>query len=320
MGPMAIAAVAAVGIFVLFMALSRVMAGNQSVEARVQEFAGGGRQDARKGKDDREKITARTDKALSGNAYAQRAAAKLASANLKLTISEFMLIKVFSVVAGWLIGQFIGRGMEGIMIPLFGLIFAVVGWFAPDWYVSFRKSSRLKAFNGQLADTITLMANSLRSGYSFPQTIDLISKESPPPISEEFRRAVREIGLGMSVEAALNNLNKRVPSEDLDLMLTAVTIQFEVGGNLANILDTIGHTIRERVRIKGEIQTLTSMGRASGWIITLLPIGLGIMIMLINPGYMGPMFVFPWLCMPICAGIMIAIGGYLIMKIVTIEI
>jgi len=104
------------------------------------------------------------------------------------------------------------------------------------------------------------------------------------------------------------------------LMLTAVTIQFEVGGNLANILDTIGHTIRERVRIKGEIQTLTAMGRASGWIITLLPIGLGIMISLINPTYMGPMFQWPWLCMPICAGIMIAIGGYLIMRIVSIEV
>jgi tight adherence protein B len=314
------AAIAALGVFMLFMALSRVMAGNQSVEARVQEFAGSGRADERKGKDDREKITARTDKALSGNAYAQRAARKLAQADLKLTITEFLLIKALSVVVGWLVGQFIGRGMEGFMIPLFGLIFAVVGWFAPDWYVTYRKGARLKAFNTQLADTITLMANSLRSGYSFPQTMDLISKESPPPISTEFRRAVREIGLGMSVETALNNLGKRVPSEDLDLMLTAVTIQFEVGGNLANILDTIGHTIRERVRIKGEIQTLTAMGRASGWIITLLPVGLGIMISLINPTYMGPMFQWPWLCMPICAGIMIAIGGYLIMKIVSIEV
>jgi tight adherence protein B len=111
-----------------------------------------------------------------------------------------------------------------------------------------------------------------------------------------------------------------VPSDDLDLMLTAVTIQFEVGGNLATILDTIAHTIRERVRIQGEIRTLTAMGRASGWIISLLPFFLGFMILLINPNYMTPMFRWPWICMPICAVIMIGIGAYLIMRIVTIEV
>jgi tight adherence protein B len=103
-------------------------------------------------------------------------------------------------------------------------------------------------------------------------------------------------------------------------MITAVQIQFEVGGNLATILDPIAHTIRERVRIQGEIKTLTAMGRASGWIISLLPVALGIFLMLINPTYMSAMFVWPWICMPICAAIMVGVGAWLIMKIVTIEV
>jgi len=317
--PLLIATAGALGVFVIFMALGRVMAGNQNLESRVQEFAGRPRERDHRGGIDREKLTARTDRMLSGQRFAQRVARNLAQADLKLTITEYLLIKAFCVVVGWLLGQFIGRS-DGALALLFGLIFAVLGWFAPDWYLRFMQSRRIRAFNGQLGDTIVLMANSLRSGYSFLQTMELVGKESPPPMSVEFRRAVREVGLGVGVQEALMNLLRRVPSEDLDLMLTAVTIQFEVGGNLATILDTIAHTIRERVRIQGEIRTLTAMGRASGWIISLLPFFLAFVIMLINPTYMTPMFRWPWICMPICAVIMIAIGAYLIMKIVTIEV
>src|SRR5690349_7990903 len=314
-----IAAAGAVGVFVIFLALSRVMTGNQNLESRVQEFAGRPREREARAGLDRGKITARADRAISGRRFAQRVARNLAQADLKLTITEYLLIKAFCVVVGWLVGQFIGRG-EGGLALLFGLIFAVLGWFAPDWYLRFMQAKRIRAFNGQLGDTIVLMANSLRSGYSFLQTMELVGKESPPPMGVEYRRAVREVGLGMSVQDALMNLLRRVPSEDLDLMLTAVTIQFEVGGNLATILDTIAHTIRERVRIQGEIRTLTAMGRASGWIISLLPVALGIVIMLINPTYMSAMFAWPWICMPICATIMVGIGAWLIMKIVTIEV
>ena len=142
-----------------------------------------------------------------------------------------------------------------------------------------------------MSDTITLLANSLRSGYSFLQSMEMVGpRDARRRWASEFRRVVREVGLGMSTQDALNNLLKRMPSDDLDLMITAVNIQHEVGGNLAVILDTIGHTIRERVRIKGEIRTLTAMGRISGYIISGLPIFLGIVITLINPTYMAPMF------------------------------
>jgi tight adherence protein B len=317
MPPVMLAAAGAVGVFIIFLALSRVMAGNGSLESRVQEFARRPEEQAKAA--GREKLTARTDKAISGARFAQRVQRNLAQADLKLTVTEFILFKLLAVVAGWMVGQFIGRE-QGALTIAFAVIFAVIGWFVPDWYVKFQQRKRITAFNNQLGDTIILMANSLRSGYSFLQTMELVGRESPPPMSVEFRRAVREVGLGVGVQDALANLLRRVPSEDLDLMITAVQIQFEVGGNLATILDTIAHTIRERVRIQGEIKTLTAMGRASGWIISLLPVALGIFIMLINPTYMSAMFAWPWICMPICAAIMVGIGAWLIMKIVTIEV
>jgi tight adherence protein B len=144
-------------------------------------------------------------------------------------------------------------------------------------------------------------------------------------MSNEFRRVVQEVGLGLSTEDALANLLKRVPSEDLDLLITAVNIQHEVGGNLAQILDTIGHTIRERVRIKGEIQVLTAQGRISAYVITGLPIALAIFITVINPEYMAPIFTFglpprAWCCLPVTSLIMIVAGYFTIMKIVDIEV
>src|SRR6185295_12209129 len=136
---------------------------------------------------------------------------------------------------------------------------------------------------------------------------------------------VQVIGLGLSTEEALGNLMRRVPSEDLDLLITAVNIQHEVGGNLAQILETIGHTIRERVRIKGEIRVLAAQGRLSAYVITFMPIGLAVFITLVNPDYMSPIFTFglppnAWCCLPVASLIMITAGFFAIMKIVNIEV
>jgi tight adherence protein B len=155
--------------------------------------------------------------------------------------------------------------------------------------------------------------------------MELVSREAPPPMSNEFRRVVQEVGLGLSTEDAMNNLLRRVPSDDLDLLITAVNIQHEVGGNLAPILETIGHTIRERVRIKGEIAVLTAQGRISAYVITALPIFLAIVITVINPTYMAPIFTFglppnAWCCLPVTALAMIIAGFFAIMKIVDIEV
>ena len=186
----------------------------------------------------------------------------------------------------------------GFVIPGFQNPIALVALFAlgayfPRFYLKFRQGRRLKAFATQLPDTITLLANSLRAGSSFLQGIELVTREARPPISEEFERVVREMALGMALQPALNNLSRRVASEDLELMVTAINIQSQVGGNLATVLDSIAFTIRERVRIQGEIQTLTAMQRYSGYVITLLPVGLAGILFLISPTYITPMLQRP---------------------------
>jgi tight adherence protein B len=256
---------------------------------------------------------------MGDQSFGRKIQRKLAQADLKLTLFEFMLAKVFMLSVGIMVGLYLGRGGP-VQQVVFGLAGIVVGYFSPDWYVKFRFAKRMHDFNNQLGDTISLLANSLRSGYSMLQSMELVAREAADPIGTEFRRVVREVGLGLSIQDALNNLHRRLPSDDLDLLITAINIQYEVGGNLAQILDTISHTIRERVRIKGEIGVLTAQGRVSGYIISALPLVLGIMITIINPTYMNTMWAFPWIVMPVCGGIMVGAGFLVIRKIVNIEV
>jgi tight adherence protein B len=204
---------------------------------------------------------------------------------------------------------------------VFGLALGVAGFYLPGMYVKFRQGARLGAFNTRLGDTITMLANSLRSGYSLPQGMDMVAREQPAPVSDEFGRVVREIGLGLSTEEALANLLRRVPSEDLDLMITAINVQHEVGGNLAQILDAIGLTIRERVRIKGEIRSLTAQVRYSGYVVALMPVFLSAILFVIRPDYIG--YLFQDLCgwsMSIAAVVFIVIGFFVMRKIADIEV
>jgi tight adherence protein B len=154
--------------------------------------------------------------------------------------------------------------------------------------------------------------------------MEAVGKELPAPVSVEFRRVVQEVQLGLPMETALDHLLNRISSEDLDLVITAINIQREVGGNLAEILEVISHTIRERVRIKGEIEVLTSQGMATGYAITFMPIALMGILFIVNRPYIGQFFEAGnqpcgWL-MLIGAAIMIIIGGVIIKKIVSIEV
>ena len=251
-------------------------------------------------------------------------ARNLARADIKLTVTEFIGVKLLAAIGGAAFGAVVGRAAPLAML-LAALVGAVLCSFIPDIYVNYAAGKRQKAFNNQLGDAIGMLANSLRSGYSFLQSMELVSREAPSPMAQEFRRVVQEVGLGLSTTQALDNLLKRVPSDDLDLLITAVNIQQEVGGNLAQILDTIGHTIRERVRIKGEIAVLTAQGRISGYVITGLPIALALFISVTNPSYMAPLFKFglppeAWCCFPVTSMVMIVLGYIAIMKIVDIEV
>jgi tight adherence protein B len=267
----------------------------------------------------RDLVNERIDKALKGRGFADTISRKLTQADMRLTVGEFLGLKIVSAGAGFGLGFFFGRG-AGVFAFIIAGVVAVIGLYVPDIMVGRKGKKRIKNFNNQLGDTITLLANGLRSGNSLLQAMELVSREGAPPMSDEFSRIIREVGLGLSTREALANVQRRVPSEDLDLLITAINIQSEVGGNLAQILDNIGHTIRERVRIKGEIKVLTAQQQYAGYIISGMPVALAFVLYLIAPQYMTKMFAWPFICMPICSIILILIGFAAIMKIVDIDI
>jgi tight adherence protein B len=252
---------------------------------------------------------------LARSSHTGKLADDLQKADLKLKSSEWVL-----AVAG------VGIGLGLLLAARFGtpvmlLVGPAASWLLSGVFLKFRQGRRTRAFNNQLGDTITLLSNALKAGYSFGQALSSVSRNASPPISEEFARATREIALGISVDDALNHMVQRNKSEDFDLLVTAVQIQRVVGGNLAEILDTIAYTIRERVRIQGEIRTLTAQARVSGIIITLLPFGLAGVLEVISPSYFGPMLSETLGHILLGIGIFsIAIGAAAIQKIVKIEV
>ena len=261
-----------------------------------------------------------------GFSFFERIRTQIARSDLKLRVSEYLLLivlmAVFVAAVSWYLFD---RSL------LFGFIGLVLGALIPGFYTRYSAGRRIRTFNDQLSDTLNLWVNALRSGYSVLQAMEAIATEMPPPVSQEFERVIQEVRLGIDAEDALDNILRRVPSEDFDLVVTAVKVQREVGGNLSEILETISFTIRERVRIKGEIRTLTAQGRASGWIITFLPIGLGLFLNFLNPEYIGELFaqdpatmladLLPcgWIMVGL-ALIMIVVGGVAIQRIVDIEV
>jgi len=247
---------------------------------------------------------------------AAQVAEKLARADVKLRPAEWYLIRAGIIVVLALIGLGLYRSL------IFAAILAVIGVFIPPMVLRFRTNRRLGNFNGQLGDTLILLSNALKAGYSFPQAMASIARSAPPPTSEEFARATREVQLGVTTDEALSHMVNRIRSEDLDLVVTAVQIQRVVGGNLAEIFDNIAFTIRERIRIKGEIKTLTAQARASSFIITGLPIGLALILEAINPTYISPLLSFagPGPYILIGCVISISFAFYVMQRIANIEV
>jgi tight adherence protein B len=266
----------------------------------------------------REVLTGAMDafnRALSSRPRTSKAADQLAKADLKLRVSEYFLVVAGTMAAVFILIYLIN---QNFIVAILG---GALAYFLPGFYVKYRQRKRFKALNAQLGDTILLLSNALKAGYSFAQAMATIARSAPAPMSDEFTRAVREMNLGITVDDALDHMNQRIESEDFDLMVTAVQIHRVVGGNLAEILDTIAFTIRERIRIHGEIRTLTAQARASGYIITALPFALAGILTVVSPTYITPMFKEPlgWGFL-ILALIMMSIGYALIRRIAAIEV
>lgn len=240
---------------------------------------------------------------------------KLIQAGWPLKGSEFLVVCCMAALLLFFVLLFLSAK---ILLAVMGV---VTGGLLPVLILKIKIAKRTKAFNEQLGDSLILIANSLRTGYSFMQALEMVAKEMTQPISVEFGRTLREMNLGVVTEEALQNLAKRVNSDDLELVITAVLIQRQIGGNLAEILDNIAGTIRERVKIKGEIKTMTAQGRISGLIIGIMPLGLGLMIYSINPEYIKILFTAPvGKIMLIGAACSECLGILLIRKIVNIEV
>lgn len=319
-----------VAIGIVIFGFSRANDSDKTTQNRLNQFAGGAEtvSEIEPDEDKRSSILTRNiDDAIESRGLMQGIQTQLAQANMRITPAEYLMITFISIlVTGALAFLIYGN------FPL-ALAGAFLGYFLPRFYLGSRKRKRLKMFNNQLGDAINLMANGLRSGYSILQAMDSVGSEMPDPISEEFRRVVREVQLGVSNERAMNNMVRRIPSDDLDLMVTAINIQHEVGGNLAEILEVISFVIRERVRISGEIKTLTAQGMMGGYVISFLPIILSLILYAMNKEYMGRMFLAcptgsatscpTQPCGWIMAGaalFLIAIGFTAIQKIVRIDI
>jgi tight adherence protein B len=257
-------------------------------------------------------VTEWLNRKVEKSTFGDNIARDLARADIKLRSGEYIALMIISAFGvGVLVWFIAGR------IVLVGMVGAIGGLFLPRLYVKREQGRRLVRFNDQLADMLNLMVNGLRAGYSTMQAMEAVSKELPPPISDEFRRVVQEMQLGIPMDIALDNLLRRIPSEDLDLVITAINVQREVGGNLAEILDTISYTIRERVRIKGEIRVLTSQVMYSGRFLSLLPLIVFAIIYLLNRDYMMTFFkkesgICGYIALAVAAGM---IGsGYLVMN------
>ena len=255
------------------------------------------------------------NRALASRGLGDNLATQLARANLKITVGEFIAAIAIIVIAAGGVTYFLSRDI----LTTAGVCLA--GFFAPRFYINMLRGRRLKAFNEQLGDAINLLVNSLRAGYSILQAMEAISQEMGPPISEEFGRVVQEVQLGLTLEQALNHMIRRITSGDLDMMITAINVQREVGGNLAEVLDSISHTIRERIRIKGEMRALTAQSRVSGYMVGMVPVALAGFIYLINPDFMS--LLFTETCGWIMIGVAVTgvvVGFIIINKVMQIDV
>jgi tight adherence protein B len=262
-------------------------------------------------------VTEWMNRRVASSSAGDRVARELARADLKFKVAEYYALVFMSTIGLAVIAFLLQRQLPSLIIG------AIVGFFLPRIYVKRQQGIRLTKFNDQLGDMLNLMVNGLRAGYSTMQAMEAVSRELPTPISDEFRRVVQEMQIGISMEKALENLLRRIPSEDLDFVVTAINVQREVGGNLSEILDTISFTIRERVRIKGEIRVMTAQVRTSGLVLALIPMFLATALWFISPDYIGGFFsqgpVCGWIAIGVIVGMIVA-GYFVMMKIADIEV
>jgi tight adherence protein B len=279
---------------------ARLHASNTPVESELRSARG---------------LTGQVNRRLRRIGYGERLERQLVAADSKMSAGEFLITRVAAALGGAVIGFLISGN------PVGGLLLGIVGWIIPGMWLSRKLASRTKLFADQLPDMLTMLTGSLRSGYGFLYAMTLIEKEMPEPIAGEFGRVIRETALGYSIGDALDHLVERVQNDDLALVVTAVHIQNEVGGSLAEVLETISRTIRERIELKGKIQSLTAQQRATGGLLSGLPFAVGTLIFLMSPDYMSTILQPGWpMLIPVVATVMVIMGNIVMQKVTAIDV
>ncbi|NLF12026.1 MAG: secretion system protein F [Anaerolineaceae bacterium] len=300
---------------VLLYGLGHALQPEDSVEERLEAWMTADVAGEAAGGEHSSGLLAGVDRRVARRGFAAVIRQDLARAALSLTVTEWLLLRVGLVVVAFLLGFALQRNL------ILALFLAAIAYAAPITYLRVRQGRRLRAFNAQLPDVLDQMVGSLRVGYGLSQSVEWVGRQMPDPAGDEFNRVVREMQLGWSLPEALESMVRRIMSDDLALIVTAIDIHYETGGRLADILETVSHTIRERIRVQREINTLTSQQRYSGYVLMVMPIALAVVLMLLSPEYESQLFApGPTLCIPIGAGLMMILGFLIMRRIVEIDI
>lgn len=253
------------------------------------------------------------ERATRGRKFSNRLQVRLQRADWRWKPAEFLIAQ--AIAAG------LGLGAGLFFAPALWPLLMVFGWLLPNLLLSRSERQRLRAFDSQLPDGLAIISNAIKSGYSFLQALEVVSREMPDPISKEFGLVLRESRVNIPLEESLGHLVERIRSNDLDLVVTAIQIQRQVGGNMSEVLEKISETIKERIKLQGEIRTLTAQGRFSGWIVSLLPMGLVVLMQVVSPGMFNPMLKHPmgWMLIGI-AITMLGIGVLMIRNMINLEV
>lgn len=309
------AALAALAVLTVLYALRGLLLRDANVDVRLSTYLDTGAVEGEALSLIETQFTEKLNEAIKRQSFAERIERDLGRANVPLTVSEWLLVRLGAMLVASILAIVVWRSM--LMIPLA----LVVGYLMPILWLRSRRKKRNRDFNDQLAETLALIAASMRGGFSLIQSLANVAKDSQEPTASELRRVGQEVQLGLSIAQALDNLVVRMESDDLDLVVTAIKIHGRVGGNLTMILENISTTIRERAKLRREVRVITSMQRISSYVIGFLPLALALIIFTINPTYIMRLFEPGWtLCIPIGALFFSVTGFIVIQRIVDIKV
>ncbi len=319
MDPLIVAIIGGVLVFGLVVTLLLVFSGRQSASERLAETSGAPMPETMSV--ETTPVFGRSDplpalsEAIGGTAFWDNVQMQLLRAGLLLRPSEALIICLVAMVSGMVIGWVV-TGQ-----PIMSILAGGLGLAAPYMYMVQRAMKRQAELTSQLPDALDMLSSALRSGYALTRGFQVVASQMHPPIAEEFDRVLQEVKVGISLSEALDGLLRRTDSYDLELVVAAIQTQLTMGGNLAEVLDKIAGMIRERVRLQGEINAATSEGRMSAGILVAMPIVMALVISVINPGYLDPLFhEKAGIMMLIGAGLLMLVGIIVIKKMLDIDI